>query len=660
MAAQQDKIIISPIENAQDLRQANHCISEAFGRQTQDAIWKCINPGWETAEGLEINSQKLIKRWQSITTNNEGKPNTIFLKATLPDPEKTGERKVAGLAIWQQLSILEGYGDPFTGDISEEIAGFNEKEKRFATQMFRSLYKRRIEYLKQISSPNSERKPPAIFVLDLCAVDPAFQRRGVASMLVEVGLEEAKKRGNLECTTEGSAMGRAVYRRLGFKDEGTGDIVWEVDEEFQARDKPPNVFLRTDRWKPPQVRKTIASIEQTLAINASARSSPPPLEIHVSTSLCLLGKTAYAPATMPIVDIHTHVYPPKYMELLRSRTTVPYVRTFEDAPDSARLIILPGEDDPATPSTSRGRPIGSEYYDIKEKIAFMDLHNIDKSVISLANPWLDFLRAEEAGQAAKEINDDVNDQCSQYPGRLYFFGTLPLSASTETIVAEIERLSTLKYARGVILGTSGLGDGLDDTALDPVYTALQKHQQLIFLHPHYGLPASVYGPRASEYGHVLPLALGFPLETTIAVTRMLLSGVWDRFTGLNVLLAHSGGTLPFLAGRIESCILHDGHLKTHGGTDKRRDVWEILKTNIYLDAVIYSSVGLNAAVEASGSDRLLFGTDHPFFPPLETDAKEWHSVNTNYGAISKAFTGDDKKAQDVLGGNAIRILKLDS
>ena len=129
--------------------------------------------------------------------------------------------------------------------------------------------------------------------------------------------------------------------------------------------------------------------------------------------------------------------------------------------------------------------------------------------------------------------------------------------------------------------------------------------------------------------------------------------------GLNVLLAHSGGTLPFLAGRIESCILHDGHLKAHGKTEKRRDIWEILKTNIYLDAVVYSTVGLNAAIEASGADRLLFGTDHPFFPPLEEDAKEWHSVNANYTAISKSFSGEDEKAQGVLGGNAVRILKLD-
>jgi predicted TIM-barrel fold metal-dependent hydrolase len=310
---------------------------------------------------------------------------------------------------------------------------------------------------------------------------------------------------------------------------------------------------------------------------------------------------------MPIVDIHTHIYPPSYVDLLRSRSTVPYVRNFEDAPDSSRLIILPGEDDPSTPSTSRGRPIGPEYYDVKQKIAFMDQHKIDKSVISLANPWLDFLPKEEAGDAARKINDDVNEICAGYPGRLYAFGTLPLSADADTIVKEVERLSGLKYMRGVIMGTSGLGNGLDDPALDPVWAAIEKAGQMIFLHPHYGLPKEVYGPRGNEYGHVLPLALGFPLETTIAVSRMLLSRVWDRFTKLNVLLAHSGGTLPFLAGRLESCILHDGHLKQAGTRDNRRKIWDILKTNIYLDAVIYSEVGLKAAVEASGADRLLFG-----------------------------------------------------
>lgn len=360
---------------------------------------------------------------------------------------------------------------------------------------------------------------------------------------------------------------------------------------------------------------------------------------------------------MPVVDIHTHVYPPAYMALLRSRSAVPYVRSFADSlnPEQERLVILPAED---TASTSRGRPIGPEYYDIEQKLAFMDTHGIDISVVSLANPWLDWLPAESAAQTAVEINDDVNAMCSSKPGRLYAFGTLPLSAPAEQSVKEIKRLASLDRMRGVILGTSGLGSGLDDPNLDPIYAVLESQDQPIFLHPHYGLPSSVYGPRANDYGHVLPLALGFPLETTIAVTRMLLSGVFDSFPKLSVILAHSGGTLPFLAGRIESCIAHDGHLHGQPGFSTRRSIWDVLKTNIYLDAVVYGEAGLKAAVHASGSDRLMFGTDHPFFPPLEDEQKEWLSVRTNEKAVASTFSGDSDSGQAVMGGNAVRVLNL--
>lgn len=97
------------------------------------------------------------------------------------------------------------------------------------------------------------------------------------------------------------------------------------------------------------------------------------------------------------------------------------------------------------------------------------------------------------------------------------------------------------------------------------------------------------------------------METTIAVARMILSGVWDRWKELNVLLAHSGGTLPFLAGRLESCILHDGHIMREDNYRNRRTVWDILNNNILLDAVVYSEAGLRAATSVAGSDRILFG-----------------------------------------------------
>ncbi|KYK60038.1 uracil-5-carboxylate decarboxylase [Drechmeria coniospora] len=366
-----------------------------------------------------------------------------------------------------------------------------------------------------------------------------------------------------------------------------------------------------------------------------------------------------------VVDVHTHMYPPSYIKILETRSTIPIVRSFPHSSER-RLILLESEveslekalKDPST--RPPGRPLSSQYTSLDQKIRFMDVHKIDISVISLANPWLDFLDADDAGAIGASVNEEFSNMCRQHHGRLFFFGTLPLTAPLETILASIKQLRDLKYCRGIILGTSGLGKGLDDPALLPILEAVAAAQFTIFLHPHYGLPNEVWGPRAEEYGHVLPLALGFPMETTIAVARMYLAGVFDKVPELRMLLAHSGGTLPFLAGRIESCILHDGLLSGKGkGAKSRRTIWDVLREQVYLDAVIYSEVGLKAATEASGGDRLMFGTDHPFFPPLVTGEEGlWESVSLNADAVAKTNEAGVGSAAATMGMNAIRVLNL--
>lgn len=366
-------------------------------------------------------------------------------------------------------------------------------------------------------------------------------------------------------------------------------------------------------------------------------------------------------APTPIVDIHTHVYPTTYLALLRSRTVVPYLLDLLDKLAPPRLIILPSDDDPALPAHQRGRPIDSSYSSIDQKLSFMKTHSITTSIISLANPWLDFLSPEEGPQWAEKVNNELEDICSTSQNSLYAFATLPLSAPTARIATEIERFSVLPHIRGIILGTTGLSQGLDDPALEPVWSALESAKLLIFLHPHYGLPSSVYGPRASEYGHVLPLSLGFPMETTIAFTRMWLSGVFDRHPKLKVLIAHAGGTVPFLSGRIDSCVQHERQFPENegGGRGPNRRLKEVLRANVWLDAVVYSPAGVRAAVDVVGKDRVLFGTDHPFFPPLEEGKAEWMSVATNVEAVKAAFREDEEGARKVLGGTAIELLGLD-
>lgn len=378
-----------------------------------------------------------------------------------------------------------------------------------------------------------------------------------------------------------------------------------------------------------------------------------------------------SPNSTTVVDIHTHIYPASFVTLLRSRTTVPYIY---DPPSGAapRLIILPSDDEPDRPKGLRGRPLDPSYSSWDLKRSFMQLHDINISVVSLANPWLDFL--EEPAEAvawAKRVNDDLESTCSESNARdhagqtlrLFAFAVLPLKAHASAIADEIQRIKGLKHFKGVIMGTTGLGTGLDDPDLEPVWAALQKNGMLVFLHPHYGLDVKDFGGKdvVARSGHVLPLAIGFPIETTIAVARMFLAGVFDRHEGLQMLLAHSGGTLPFLAGRIESCVNHEREFKQNGGPTQGpvRSIWDILKTNIYLDAVIYGEVGLKAAIDATKStDRVLFGTDHPFFPPLNAESEAWPSVTTNYAAIAESVGENTDEATAILGGNALRILGI--
>ncbi|KAF5387636.1 hypothetical protein D9615_000571 [Tricholomella constricta] len=379
-------------------------------------------------------------------------------------------------------------------------------------------------------------------------------------------------------------------------------------------------------------------------------------------------------ASKLLVDIHTHVYLPRYAALLRSRSAVPFIRSSatHDGKLDERLLILDHE-------PSGGRPVGPQYWDREEKLKFMDKHGIDVSVVSTANPWLDFLPASQAHTLAAELNEDLEEYCSTSPNvqdvpirRLYGFGLLPLvpEITTASLLDTVKQVSKLPHLRGLIMGTRGVGKGLDDMALDPIWAAIEAAGLVVFIHPHYGVDAKAWGDM--DNGHVLPLALGFPFETTIATTRLILSGVLDRFPSLRLLLAHSGGTLPQLSSRLASCIDHDPVVASRLKHDARYYLGKL-----YVDAVAYGPEELGfvsdviarsgryeagtsdfkAANRSLGSQRMLFGTDHPFFPPLSSTEK-WKSVVENSEAIDAVQGWSQADKDGVRGGNAISLFNL--
>lgn len=163
-------------------------------------------------------------------------------------------------------------------------------------------------------------------------------------------------------------------------------------------------------------------------------------------------------------------------------------------------------------------------------------------LLSTANPWLDFLPTSQAHSLALELNNDLEEYCSTSPTiaaaqfplkRLYGFGLLPLvpEISTLALLESVHQIANLPHLRGLIMGTRGIGKGLDDQALDPVWAAIEKAGLVVFLHPHYGVDAQAWGE--NNNGHVLPLALGFPFETT---TVSLLNIVFVQAFSLKLLL----------------------------------------------------------------------------------------------------------------------------
>ena len=187
-------ILVEVITNPEDLAQGfKNCAVETFIRQIHDGMFTAGHPGWDTPDGLQKCTDRYVDRWRKATRNKDGDLNTIFLKATI-----LGNNEVAGFAIWVQQSMIEGHGDRPVEDLSkamdlDALYPGNKNEQRYMCQMDAALHQRRIQVVKEKANSS----PPSAFSLDMCCVNPAFQKRGIAGKLVQWGLDEAKRRGGL-------------------------------------------------------------------------------------------------------------------------------------------------------------------------------------------------------------------------------------------------------------------------------------------------------------------------------------------------------------------------------------------------------------------------------------------------------------------------------
>lgn len=325
------------------------------------------------------------------------------------------------------------------------------------------------------------------------------------------------------------------------------------------------------------------------------------------------------------IDIHSHLYPRWYIDALKRRSEPPRIVGEEGA---ERFVIFDGE---------HGRPMGDEYWDLEEKLAFMAAHRIDQTVASLGNPWLDPFEGEDAMELAVRANDYFASLENITSGRIVGMGVLP-QHDVKLAVATVGEIAATPTLYGAINGCRLCGRELDDPELEPVWQALADTGLPLLVHPHYVLGRQ----ELTGWGHAFPIALGFPFETTAAVARLVLSGVLQRHPGLRLVAAHGGGTLPFLGGRLDAGWRSDPSARERLGVKPSEEL-----RKVFFDALVYHPPALLAVRELAGVGQMAFGSDHPFSVADPV---------VNLRAIDDSFTADERNAVRI--GSARRFFGL--
>jgi aminocarboxymuconate-semialdehyde decarboxylase len=281
------------------------------------------------------------------------------------------------------------------------------------------------------------------------------------------------------------------------------------------------------------------------------------------------------------IDVHNHAIPETAIELL-NRDPV-YGATVEDGiwngGTHVRFDVVPSFVDPAA------------------KLAELEAKELDAAIVS-TSPTLFYYHvdAEPAEAMAVAVNQGLAALASE---RLRWMASVPLQAP-ERAVSVLEDAAAAG-AVGVEIGTSaGPGRPLDDPALEPFWSAAERLGLPVMLHPAY-VPQH---PLLQDF--YLENVIGFPLETTIAVERLIAAGTLDRHPGLRLVLVHAGGYFPWQAGRLR-------HARTvrHELASSPADPWSYLG-QIRLDPITHDPDALRYLIAKAGAENLVMGTDLPF------------------------------------------------
>jgi 2,3-dihydroxybenzoate decarboxylase len=271
----------------------------------------------------------------------------------------------------------------------------------------------------------------------------------------------------------------------------------------------------------------------------------------------------------------------------------------------------------------------------------MDEAGVDMQVLSHGAPSAQRLTGEHAVPVTRRVNDRLAAFIASKPDRFAGFAALP-TCDPAAAADELERTVTKHGFKGAMVHGLANNMFLDDKRFWPIFERAQKLDVPIYLHPALPHPAvmdAYYKDYAADYPMVIRAAWGFTVETATQAIRLVLSGIFDTYPGLKIILGHLGETLPFLVWRIDQALSRPG--------GKSMSFRDLFCNHFYLTTSgNFSDPALLCCIQEIGVDRIMFAVDWPFVG--NASATQW---------IERLSLSDEDKVK-ILSGNAKKLLRM--
>lgn len=242
-----------------------------------------------------------------------------------------------------------------------------------------------------------------------------------------------------------------------------------------------------------------------------------------------------------------------------------------------------------------------------DRIRDMDASGIDMQVISITSPGVQVLEANIARDLAKQANDRLSEAVRSHPDK--FAGLAAIAPQLpEDAAKELERAINKLGLKGALINSHTNGEYLDDKKYWPILEAAASLNAPIYLHPR--TPANSIIKPYLDYGLYFA-GWGFAVETSLHAMRLIMSGVFDQFPNLKIILGHMGEGIPFYLPRIDNRYL----LQTKIGAVKmmKKLPSEYFKDNFVITTSgVTSKPALRHAMDELGADKILFAADYPY------------------------------------------------